>query len=51
MDEEVFLKQFEDVATIQLFTPRELNDHMKSVQEIISDSSKDWNKRVDAVSL
>ncbi|XP_065166997.1 CLIP-associating protein isoform X3 [Atheta coriaria] len=49
VDEEVFLKQFEDVATIQLFTPRELNDHMKSVQEIISDSSKDWNKRVDAL--
>lgn len=49
VDEEIFLKLFEDVPTIQLFSHREVNDHMKSILDTISDPNKDWNKRVDAV--
>lgn len=49
VDEEIFLKSFEDVPTIQLFSHREVNDHMKGILDTISDSNKDWNKRVDAV--
>ncbi|KAK9712512.1 CLASP N terminal [Popillia japonica] len=49
VDEEIFLKLFEDVPTIQLFSHREVNDHMKSILDTISDPNKDWNKRVDAL--
>lgn len=50
VDEDTFLKAFEEVPTIQLFSPREVNEHMKTIHETISDPNKDWNKRVDAVS-
>lgn len=50
VDEDLFIKSFEDVPTLQIFSNRELNEHMNSIRDIISDPSKDWNKRVDAVS-
>ncbi|XP_076259116.1 CLIP-associating protein isoform X30 [Rhynchophorus ferrugineus] len=49
VDEEVFVKSFEDVPNVQIFSPRDVTEHLKSIQEVISDSSKDWNKRVDAL--
>ncbi|KRT85012.1 HEAT domain-containing protein, partial [Oryctes borbonicus] len=49
VDEDIFLKLFEDVPTVQLFSHREVNDHMKGILDTISDSNKDWNKRVDAL--
>ena len=51
MDEEQFMRQFEDVPPVQLFSSRELDDHLNQIREIIADQTKDWNKRVDAVSL
>lgn len=47
----MFLRSFEDCPTIQLFSAREVTEQLKSIQEIISDVNKDWNKRVDAVSI
>lgn len=49
LDEEVFIRSFEDVPTVQIFSPRDITDNLKSIHETISDSNKDWNKRVDAV--
>lgn len=50
VDEDAFIKSFEDVPTLRIFSAREVTDHMKNILDIISDSSKEWNKRVDAVS-
>jgi len=44
------MKQFEDVPTVQLFSARELEEQLTSIRATITDQSKDWNKRVDAVS-
>lgn len=51
MDEEQFMRLFEDVPQVQLFSPKELDEHFNQIRETIADQTKDWNKRVDAVSL
>lgn len=50
MDEQTFVKSFEDVPTVQIYSPREISEEMKNILQTISDLNKDWNKRVDAVS-
>jgi len=45
------LRSFEEVPTVQIFSPRDITDNLKSIHETISDSNKDWNKRVEAVRL
>lgn len=50
MDEQTFVKSFEDVPTVQIYSPREITDEMKNIFQTISDVNKDWNKRADAVS-
>jgi CLIP-associating protein 1/2 len=50
VDEDTFSRAFEDVPTLQLFSARELEDHLTAIRETISDPNKDWSKRVDAVS-
>ncbi|KAG5871175.1 hypothetical protein JTB14_007902 [Gonioctena quinquepunctata] len=49
VDEETFIKSFEDCPKVQIFTAREVTEHLKAIQDIISDGNKDWNKRVDAL--
>lgn len=51
IDEETFMKSFEDVPMVQIFGNRELNELMNGIKDIISDTNKDWNKRVDAVRI
>lgn len=51
MDEDSFIRCFEDCPSIQIFSAREVTEQLKNIQEIISDANKDWNKRVDAVSI
>lgn len=51
MDEQTFVRSFEDVPTVQIYSSKEVGEEMRSILQIISDSSKDWNKRVDAVSF
>ena len=33
----------------QIYSSRELSDHMNQIREICSDPNKDWEKRVDKV--
>lgn len=49
MDEEQFMRLFEDVPQLQLFSSRELEDHLNQIRETIADQTKDWSKRVDAL--
>lgn len=50
MDEDTFIRSFEDVPTIQIYSSKEIVEEMRNILQIISDSSKDWNKRAEAVS-
>lgn len=49
MDEDTFIRSFEDVPTIQIYSSKEIVEEMRNILQIISDSNKDWNKRADAV--
>lgn len=50
LDEDAFIRQFEEVPVLQLFSARELDEHMNAQRSIIEDVNKDWAKRVEAVS-
>ncbi|XP_077085890.1 CLIP-associating protein 1-B isoform X2 [Siphateles boraxobius] len=49
VDEEDFIRAFEDVPTIQIYSSRELEDSMNKIREILSDDKHDWEQRVAAL--
>ncbi|CAH1986214.1 unnamed protein product [Acanthoscelides obtectus] len=49
MDEDYFISSFEDCPTVQIFSLREATEQLKTIHDIISDSNKEWNRRVDAL--
>ncbi|CAH1111377.1 unnamed protein product [Psylliodes chrysocephalus] len=49
VDEESFIRSFEDCPSITIFSAKEVIEQLKSIQEIISDTNKDWNKRTEAL--
>lgn len=51
VDEEGFVKAFESVPPVQIFSARDLEENLNKIRQIIADTNQDWNKRVDAVSL
>ncbi|KAL5010946.1 hypothetical protein ScPMuIL_013251 [Solemya velum] len=49
VDDELFLKAFEDVPTVQMFSSRDLQDWITRIKDTLNDSNIDWEKRQDAV--
>ncbi|XP_049905832.1 CLIP-associating protein 1a isoform X15 [Epinephelus moara] len=49
VDEEDFIKAFEDVPTVQIYSNRELEDQLTKVREVLSDDKHDWEHRVVAL--
>uniref|UniRef100_A0A674EI15 Cytoplasmic linker associated protein 1a n=1 Tax=Salmo trutta TaxID=8032 RepID=A0A674EI15_SALTR len=49
VDEEDFIKAFEEVPTIQIHSNREMEDNLSKVREVLSDDKNDWEHRVIAV--
>ncbi|XP_073773262.1 CLIP-associating protein 1-B isoform X18 [Danio rerio] len=49
VDEEDFIRAFEDVPTVQIYSARELEDSINKVREILSDEKHDWEQRVAAL--
>lgn len=49
MSVEIFENSFENVPRINLFSPRDLDDHIKVIKSVIGDKDMAWEKRVDAV--
>ncbi|XP_066503511.1 CLIP-associating protein 1 [Hoplias malabaricus] len=49
VDEEDFIRAFEDVPTIQIYSSRELEDSMNKIREVLSDDKHDWEHRVVAL--
>ncbi|XP_035265876.1 CLIP-associating protein 1a isoform X31 [Anguilla anguilla] len=49
VDEEDFIRAFEDVPTLQIYSNRELEDAMSKVREVLSDDKHDWEHRIVAL--
>ncbi|XP_037395494.1 CLIP-associating protein 1a isoform X27 [Pygocentrus nattereri] len=49
VDEEDFIKAFEDVPAVQIYSNRELEDSMTKIREVLSDDKHDWEHRVAAL--
>uniref|UniRef100_A0A673JNF9 CLIP-associating protein 1-like n=1 Tax=Sinocyclocheilus rhinocerous TaxID=307959 RepID=A0A673JNF9_9TELE len=49
VDVEDFIKTFEDVPAVQIYSSKELEDSMNKIREILSDDKQDWEHRVTAV--
>ncbi|XP_061142259.1 CLIP-associating protein 1a isoform X24 [Syngnathus typhle] len=49
VDEEDFIKSFEDVPSVQIYSNRELEDQLAKIREILSDDKHDWEHRVVAL--
>ncbi|XP_062862056.1 CLIP-associating protein 1a [Trichomycterus rosablanca] len=49
IDEEDFIKAFEDVPTVQIYSSRELEDSLTKIREALSDEKHDWEHRVTAL--
>ncbi|XP_070175270.1 CLIP-associating protein 1-like isoform X12 [Littorina saxatilis] len=51
VDEELFIKSFEDVPKVKLFSSRDMAEQMTKVHTLLSDPNQDWEKRVDHLKL
>ncbi|XP_057709060.1 CLIP-associating protein 1a isoform X32 [Corythoichthys intestinalis] len=49
VDEEDFIKSFEDVPSVQIYSNRELEDQFTKIREVLSDDKHDWEQRVVAL--
>ncbi|XP_049955161.1 CLIP-associating protein 2-like [Schistocerca serialis cubense] len=49
VDEEHFVKVFEEVQPATIFTARELEEELTKITDIINDPNNDWPKRVEAL--
>ncbi|XP_058839052.1 CLIP-associating protein isoform X5 [Topomyia yanbarensis] len=46
---EIFECSFENVPQLTIFSQRDMDDHMKSINTLIGDKNVDWEKRVEAL--
>ncbi|XP_052805188.1 CLIP-associating protein 1-like isoform X10 [Mya arenaria] len=49
VDEDFFVRSFEDVNRVQLFSSRDLTDHLTKCKDTLSDTNIAWEKRVEAL--
>ncbi|XP_061649518.1 CLIP-associating protein 1a isoform X25 [Phyllopteryx taeniolatus] len=49
VDVEDFIKSFEDVPSVQIYSNRELEDQLTKIREVLSDDKHDWEHRVVAL--
>ncbi|XP_028837867.1 CLIP-associating protein 1-B-like isoform X16 [Denticeps clupeoides] len=49
VDEEDFIRAFEDVPAVQIYSSRELEESMNKIREVLSDDRHDWEHRVAAL--
>ncbi|XP_013126874.1 CLIP-associating protein 1a isoform X17 [Oreochromis niloticus] len=49
VDEEDFIKAFEDVPSVQIYSNREFEDQLTKIREVLSDDKHDWEHRVVAL--
>uniref|UniRef100_A0A3B5RBG6 Cytoplasmic linker associated protein 1a n=1 Tax=Xiphophorus maculatus TaxID=8083 RepID=A0A3B5RBG6_XIPMA len=49
VDEDDFVKAFEDVPQVQFYSNRELEDQLTKIRDVLSDDKHDWEQRVVAL--
>ncbi|KAG9470337.1 hypothetical protein GDO78_018084 [Eleutherodactylus coqui] len=49
VDEEDFIRAFEDVPTVQIYSSRDLEEQINKIREILSDDKHDWEQRITAL--
>ncbi|XP_035030593.2 CLIP-associating protein 1a isoform X32 [Hippoglossus stenolepis] len=49
VDEEDFIKAFEDVPSVQIYSNREFEDQLSKIREVLNDDKHDWEHRVLAL--
>ncbi|XP_039186038.1 CLIP-associating protein 1 isoform X12 [Crotalus tigris] len=49
IDEEDFIKAFEDVPAVQIYSSRDFEESINKIREILSDDKHDWEQRVAAL--
>lgn len=49
VDEETFIKAFEDVPKIPIYSSKDLEEHLIGIRTIIQDPNNDWAKRAETV--
>ncbi|XP_048455208.1 CLIP-associating protein 1-like [Rhincodon typus] len=49
VDEDDFIRAFEEVPTVQIFSNRDLEESFNKIREVLSDDKHDWEQRVAAL--
>ncbi|XP_068102282.1 CLIP-associating protein 1 isoform X21 [Hyperolius riggenbachi] len=49
LDEEDFIRAFEEVPTVQIYSSRDLEESLNKIREILSDDKHDWEQRITAL--
>ncbi|XP_075548307.1 CLIP-associating protein isoform X2 [Dermacentor variabilis] len=49
VDEEMFIRSFEEVPKTQLYSAKELEHELTKVRQVLSDTNTDWERRVDVL--
>ncbi|XP_077129408.1 CLIP-associating protein 1 [Ranitomeya variabilis] len=49
LDEEDFIRGFEDVPSVQIYSSRDLEEQINKIREILSDDKHDWEQRISAL--
>nr|XP_023411860.1 CLIP-associating protein 1 [Loxodonta africana] len=49
VDEEDFIRAFDDVPVVQIYSARDLEESINKIREILSDDKHDWEQRVNAL--
>ncbi|XP_036366134.1 CLIP-associating protein 1-B isoform X5 [Octopus sinensis] len=51
VDEDLFIKSFEDVTKVQIYSCKDIQTHFTKVKDTLGDSNNDWEKRVESLRL
>ncbi|XP_041057472.1 CLIP-associating protein 1a isoform X2 [Carcharodon carcharias] len=49
VDEDDFIRAFEEVPTVQIYSNRDLEESINKIREVLSDDKHDWEQRVNAL--
>ncbi|OWK00072.1 CLASP1, partial [Cervus elaphus hippelaphus] len=49
VDEEDFIKAFDDVPVVQIYSSRDLEESINKIREILSDDKHDWEQRLKKI--
>ncbi|CAL1546836.1 unnamed protein product [Lymnaea stagnalis] len=51
VDEELFIKSFEDAPTVKIFSSRDVQEQMTKIKDTLADTNITWEKRIDNIKM